>query len=223
MGEPGPSRFDDPAGLFVVRYLATHLQGCMIELLARFRDNEAADNRVAQVQNVEPEDVALDADGAESKAEGIRVYLAKQSVVRVYVAGEVPIVRINDAATLGHLNTHPLVRSALDASGLGTPQGPAELDGGTIRLKGEAGRMITQAVSRAVYEGDARPGGLRYFSRLDDTQECWALFDRVTVEFENQQQLTSEDPDHRAATARAATTLSVELPREWTDPPEASR
>jgi len=196
----------------------------MVELLARFRDNEAADNRLAQVQNVEPEDVALAAGDADStKVEGIRDYLARQSVVRAHVVGDVPIVRVNDAAILAHLNTHPIIRLALDASGLGTPQGPAELDGGTIRLKGEAGRMITQAVSRAVYEGDARPGGLRYFSRLDDTQECWALFDRVTVEFENQQQLTSEDPDHRAATTRAAETLTVELPREWTDPPEASR
>lgn len=187
----------------------------MIELLARFRNNEAADARLAEIANVEPEGVPLDVDGTEDKTGAIADYLSKQFFVRARVADDVPIVRINDASVLAYLNTHTSVRAALEASGLGTGDNPAELDGGTIRLKGRVGRTITQAVSRAVYEDDARPGGIRYFSRLDDTQECWGLFDRVTVQFEEPTALSSGGSEHREAVSYAADTLSIPVPREW--------
>lgn len=214
-GEPGVSRFDDPLSQYVVRYLATNLEGCLVEVLGRFRENSTAEDRLRAVPNVEPEGVSLDADPTEAKHDGVTEYLQTQRVAVAAVSPTVEIVRINDAVVLGTLNRHPDVRAALDASGLGSSDEPAELDEGTIRLRGAVGRVITRAVSRAIYELPTHPGGVRYFSRLDDSQECWAIFDRVTVRFDDPVSLSPAHGDHRRAVAYACEVLHLDVPPEW--------
>lgn len=49
---------------------------------------------------------------------------------------------------------------------------------------------------------DTDAGGLRYTSRVDVTEECWAIFDTVAVWVSEPQLLSSDDADlHAACTA----------------------
>lgn len=47
---PGRNRFDDPHGSFLMRYTAENLRGCLVETMARFRPNPAADALLAAVE-----------------------------------------------------------------------------------------------------------------------------------------------------------------------------
>jgi len=82
-----------------------------------------------------------------------------------------------------------------------------QLDAGTIALSGPVGRGITQSVARAVFT-DTDAGGLRYTSRVDVTEECWAIFDTVAVWVSQPQSLSSDDADLDAA----CTVLGLILP-----------
>ncbi len=46
----GRNRFDDPHGSFLMRYTAENLRGCLVETMARFRPNPAADALLAAVE-----------------------------------------------------------------------------------------------------------------------------------------------------------------------------
>lgn len=105
------------------------------------------------------------------------------------------------------LGAHPAVVSALAASGLGAPDWPPQLDAGTIALAGPLGRRITQVVAQVLYaETDA--GGLRYLSRVDLDEECWAIFDTVDVWAGPVAPLAPMDPD----LVSACTALGLQLP-----------
>jgi hypothetical protein len=95
------------------------------------------------------------------------------------------------------------VRQALDQSGLGNAVNPARLDGAVIRLSGRAGRPITQAVSSAVYEVYPEAHGLAYISRIDDKEQCWALYDHTPVSF-TEHPLDAADPSYRGAVQSVA-------------------
>jgi hypothetical protein len=208
-GEPGPNRFDDPEGRFVVRYLAESLRGCLIELLARFRRNEAAEARVAAV-------VGAKDDSGHPGAEALADWLPRQRVaVCRLVEPTGPLLDVNDVKLLVELDADPGVRAVLQASGLGTPEDPARLDEGTIRLRGGVGRSTTQAVSRALYERDPRPAGLAYRSRLDDAERCWALYGETPVRFEPSVALSAEDASHLEAVRVVAALYDLPLPAPW--------
>lgn len=49
----GRNRFDDPHGRFLMRYTAENLCGFLVETLARFRPNPAADALAAAVEFVD--------------------------------------------------------------------------------------------------------------------------------------------------------------------------
>ena len=113
------------------------------------------------------------------------------------------------------LAKHYQVVAALEASELGTALNPATLDEGVIRLGGPRARTITQAVSRAIYEGYRDVvGGIAYRSRLDDQEWCWALWDDTDVIVVDEP-LTPLRRHHRQAVQHAATTLEIQLPLNW--------
>lgn len=212
-GPPGPNRFDDPEGVFVVRYLADTLRGCLIELLARFRYDPEAEQRIASVEGV----VEQDDDGSHPGPNALGDWLTIQQVARCHLLDpDARLISVNDAALLARLDRHPSVRAALDASSLATPERPAELDGATIRLPGAIGRNITQAVSRAIYEQDPRPSGLVYRSRLDDDERCWGIYGETAVRFESARLLSPETDGE--AVRSAARLYELALPQPWAPP-----
>jgi hypothetical protein len=82
-----------------------------------------------------------------------------------------------------------------------------QLDAGTIALAGPLGRRITQLIARVVYsETDA--AGLRYTSRVDANEECWAVFDTVDVWASTPEKLAPADPELMSA----CVTLGLRLP-----------
>ncbi len=121
---------------------------------------------------------------------------------------------IEQPALLDQLDKHPQVRAALEASGLGTPLDPARLDAAIVRLGGPIGRPITQAVSRAVYEWAASVDGIGYWSRLDPSERCWAVYDHVPVSV-SVTLLDPANPEHRAAVRSVAHRFEINLPQRW--------
>jgi hypothetical protein len=53
------------------------------------------------------------------------------------------------------------------------------LDTALIRLGGDVGRPITQAVSRALYELHPEVDGIAYWSRIGPSERCWAIYGHV--------------------------------------------
>jgi len=208
----GRSRFDDPDGVFAVRYAASTLHGCLVETLARFRphpDTEAVLRDIAGVADDAGEPLY------QVPAGGLGDWLAAQQVGHLRVTSPAPtLVDIEQPSLLDRLDRHPRVRAALAASGLGTPLDPARLDAGIIRLGGPVGRPITQAVSRAVYEWLPGVDGVGYRSRLDPAERCWVIYDHVPVTV----MVTPLDPgrtDHREAVRAVAARFEISLPPDW--------
>ena len=72
---PGRNRFDDPHGSFLMRYTAENLRGCLVETMARFRPNPAADALLAAVEFVD-----ADADPAMPTVQAVADWLAELPV-----------------------------------------------------------------------------------------------------------------------------------------------
>lgn len=192
-----------------MRYMASTLRGCLVETLARFRPSPVAEAVLADVEGVEPDDIDHD------REQGLQDWLVQQKVGRCSLELPAPLLLDIDAAdVLVEFDKHPSVRTALDTSNLGTPLAPARLDAGIIRLTGPVGRPITQAVSRAIREWRPDVHGLAYWSRLDSTERCWAVYDHVPVTVS----VTPLDPSvkgHRAAVREVAALLEILLPVQW--------
>ena len=196
-----PNRFDDSEAEYGVRYFATSKHGAFLEVLGWFRRDEHVRARLAAVGGV-------DEDKEPSLPEGItRAFLAALKQVQAHVADGGVFVDVGDPPSQRILEQALRVRVALEASGLGSPDVPIELDEATIRLGGPRGRLITQAVSRVVFE-ETDACGIRYTSRFDVMQECWAVFDWVEIAFSGEKQVSTIDPDLIAAAAA----LQVPLP-----------
>ncbi len=207
--EPGRNRFDDPQRSFSVRYAAKSLRGCLVETMARFRPDPPTETLLSQVAGIDDGDVEhLD------PADGLESWLAAQKVGVVRPDQCHPdLVDVEDVRVLTTLNKHPLVRSALDESGLGTRLSPIHLDSAVIRLGGPIGRPITQAVARAARDW-LECDGLAYWSRLDPDERCWALWEDTAVIIETHP-LDPANPEHRAAVRSVAATFEILLPSAW--------
>lgn len=215
-GESALNRFDDPVGQYRVRYIASSLRGCLLEVLgASFRVRAAVEDRLAAVTNADPHvGDLIDREKKELEPAGCvpLQWLEAQWVARCHITADEQFVNVMDSGFLAAHNRHPRVRRAIDRH-LGDRY---DLDAGTILLGLELGRPVTQAVSAVLWdEGHA---GIRYVSRLDIEEECWAVFDRVPVSFEVAVPLDPTDDVHRSAVTSAAALLGLRLPEAWTEP-----
>jgi hypothetical protein len=219
----GHNRFDDPRpnsiDRYVVRYLATTLRGCMLELLDWLRPSPDALTREAQV-------VADAADAPPTGADQATEVL-KQAIsdfldgrhVGVLEGKSVHILSIDDPAVQAELDRATAVRALLDS-----PQGRAalspagrtpHLDQAAVRLSTDFGRALTQACSLAIRDRDDRPDGIHYRSRHDDGEDCWALYDHAKVQLLESLPLDPANSDHRGALQDVAALWDLPLPPAW--------
>lgn len=209
----GRNRFDDPEGVFTVRYAADTLHGCLVETMSRFRPDPNTEALLRDITDVDEEDPGEPA--YRDPTAGLGDWLAAQHVGVLQISSPRPLlIDIEAPAVLDSMDKHPRVRAALDASGLGGPGEPARLDAGIIRLSGPVGRPITQAVSRAVWESVRGADGIGYWSRLDSAERCWAIYDHVPVDVV----VTALDPaveEHRQAVREIAARFEINLPSAW--------
>lgn len=205
-------RFDDPLGRFGVRYLASTLRGCLVETMARFRSDREVERLLDSISDVD------DGDPDPSRYDGLTEWLAQQRIGHCTILTDPMIVDVDGAETLIALDHHPYVRAALARSGLGTATKPVRLDGGVIRLSGPVGRPITQAASRAIAETLPSVHGLSYESRIDENEQCWALFEHCPVRFV-MTPLSSEHPEHVTAVRSVASLFDIDLPSHWSERP----
>jgi hypothetical protein len=212
-GEPGRNRFDDPLGQFRVRYLANTLQGCLVELLARWQEDRDAEEALAAVEGLDEFDELDLPDPV--KVEGIRDWINRQRVARGLIDHNATLIDIDQSELLVELDKHPLVRAALRQSPLSSADYEAHLDHAIIRLGGPVGRPITQAVSRALRDWFREIGGMAYTSRIDKQERCWAIYEETRVRFRPSEPLDVDNPEHRAAASYAARLLEIPLPPEW--------
>lgn len=142
-------------------------------------------------------------------------WLAKQRVGLVTaVTPQLLLVDIEAADLLVDLDVHPLVREAIDNSPLRDGAAAVHLDAGLIRLGGDVGRPITQAVSRALHELHPQADGIAYWSRIDPSERCRAISGHVPVDV-SITDLSAENPLHRRAVQEVADLLGVPLPPAW--------
>jgi hypothetical protein len=92
---PGRNRFDDPQGSFLMRYTAENLRGCLVETMARFRPNPAADALLAAVAFVD-----ADADPVLPTVQAVADWLAEQRVGEVTLVTPQPLLVDIEAADL---------------------------------------------------------------------------------------------------------------------------
>ena len=217
-GEVAQSRFDDPAGVYRVRYAASSLRGCLLEVLAAsFRVREPLEERIGAITNAEPVEGDLVDLGEPKELEAAgRVppaWLGSQRVARLRAKGHSAYLDAMDAWFLARNNRHPRIRRALTRH-LGELY---DLDAATILLNLEHSRPVTQAVSAVIWGEMPDASGIRYLSRLDLSEECWAIFDRTPVEFDPSEPLNRDNMEHREGLQSAAALLELALPDEWRD------
>ena len=201
-----------------MRYSATTLRGCLVELFARFRHNPVAEAVLDAVTGVEDAETADDSRRqTATPAEGLEKWLSRQRLVVLRLTDPAGLVDAGDGELLRELDKHPLVAEQLARSPLSSGSYRQRLEPGMFGLGGPVGRPITNAASRALYELAPGATGWRYASRLDASEECWALYaDRVHIIHDPPRSLDPADPLHRAAARSAAAYLEVALPDAWT-------
>ena len=226
--EPGTNRFDDPRprsqDRYVMRYAATNLRGCLLELLdwLRIHDSEAAGREAAVIDNDEESPAAAQAEPWQAMED----YLTGRRVGVLTGLG-LQLVSIDDPALQDELDREVAVRALLDSdvgraallpAGASTSR-RAHLDGAAVRLATDLGRDLTRAASLALRDRLAPPDGIHYRSRHDDAEDCWALYDHSTVVVSDVQPLAPEDPHHRAALQDVAALWGLPIPPRWQGPP----
>jgi hypothetical protein len=187
------NRFDSLTGRFSCLYLATDSRGCMMEVLGRMKpdqrlgalvEQEWAERGWMRVGNVP-------ADWRERRC-------------RVQVAIDLeapPFLDVDDAATLQQLDEE--LRPQFDAWGVD------QLDTGVIRGRD---RRVTRLIAdwAWAFRSDTEPSdfaGIRYVSRLDSSQECWAVFDDIEVREMGRTPISPRDNDVRYACQQLGLTV----------------
>lgn len=218
-GTVGPHRFDDPRpnslDRYVMRYAASTLRGCLLELLAWLRPNDQAAEREADVVDELAPVVAHEPDQAMAQ------YLNNRYVGTI-IGPDLRLVSINDPDMQAELDRAAAVRALLDSpdgrAALLTadtrPSRRAHLDQAAVRLSSDLGRDLTRACSLALRDRADRPDGIHYRSRHDDAEDCWAIYDHATVEI-TVIPLSPTVQSHRAALRDVATMWNLKVPAGW--------
>lgn len=123
---------------------------------------------------------------------------------RVQVAVDLeapPFLDVDDAGTLGLLDDE--LRPQLDAWGV------EQLDTSVIRARD---RRVTRLIADWAWEHRSREvpagfAGIRYVSRLDSSQECWAVFSDIEVREMSRTPILPTDVDVRYAAQNLGLTL----------------
>lgn len=219
--EPGVNRFDDPRprtiDRFLMRYAATTLRGCLLELLAAFRDNPEANDRIAAIDD--DDDPHMRKPPAAPEWQHIADFLTQRRVAIITATG-LTTVSINDPAVQHELDRETAVRAILDSEAarqalLDRHGSRVHLDNAAIRLVSDLGRYITQACALALYDREAKPDAIHYRSRHDDLEDCWAIYHRVDVEIGAAEALSPEVPDHAEAFNAVAKLWDLPVPPAW--------
>ena len=169
---------------FVVRYTATTVRGCLLELLGWLRPNPQAAAAEAAVLDEDADSVPASSDAEQNLRQAIADYLAGRRVGRFVSERPLRLVSIVDPGLQAELDMKPAVRALLDSTdgraalmadgSVGWPR----LDGAAIRLASVFGRDLTRHCSLAIHDRvppDAPPG-IHYRSRFDDDEDCWAIY-----------------------------------------------
>lgn len=134
-GDPPRDRFDDPRGLYRLRYFATSQRGSMLEVLDHFRANDAAEAALAAVATVGVDILEEEPAGAVPDR-----WLYEQRFALGTLPPEARFVDVTDTDVLAELDRRPPVRAALRTplatASLGAT---ARLDEAAIRLSGPLG------------------------------------------------------------------------------------
>lgn len=218
--EPGWNRFDDPrprtADRFLMRYAASSLRGCLLELLAAFRRVPEVHDREAAVDTTDPDFV--EAPGAEDW-QHIADFLKGRKVARLE-ATYLSVVSINDPALQRELDAEPAVRAVLDTPAARTALLEAggrrvHLDNAAVRLSSEVGRYLTQACALALYDREPPPDAIHYRSRHDDAEDCWAVYHHAEVTIGEAAELSPSVAEHARAVRSVADLWGLPLPPAW--------
>lgn len=218
--EPGTNRFDDPrprtVDRFLMRYAATTLRGCLLELLATFRRNPEAERRLAQIDTDDPEMVPAP---AAPDWQPVADFLEHRSVANLTHPGPV-VTSIHDPAVQRRLDLEPAVRAILDgeparAALLERGGAQVHLDNAAVRLASATGRYITQACALALYDGDPNLDAIHYRSRHDDAEDCWAIYHRALVHVGPPKPLSPHVAEHHSAVNDVARLWDLPIPPAW--------
>jgi len=222
-GEPGRNRFDDPRPIssrpFAIRYAASSLRGCLLELLDWLRPNPEAVLLEDAVTVCAGDRSPMD-DRDQTTARAIADYLAGRQVGRLRPAKLTPMhtVSIDSPILQAQLDREPAVRALLDsAEGQTVLAGGGRvprLDGAAVRLGSVFGRSLTQACSLAIHDRRPRPDAIHYRSRHDDRANCWAIYDHVGVTIRSVP-LSPSRVLHRRAMHQVAELWNLSLPDIW--------
>ncbi len=220
----GHNRFDDPrpnsTDRYVMRYTASTLRGCLLELLDWLRPDPAALDREHQVvDNAEGATATPNIDqGLQTLEQALADYLHGRHVGHLE-GTSVQTLSIDDPQLQAELDCATAVRALLDS-----PEGRAalspggrtpHLDQAAVRLATGFGRALTQACSLAIRDRDNHPDGIHYRSRHDDAEDCWAIYDHAEVQLVESVPLRPGDTHHRATLQNVAALWSLPLPLAW--------
>lgn len=204
-----------------MRYAASSVRGCLLELLDGWRPSALA----AQREEAVVDDDCVPAPAGPAWA-ALDTYLADRRVA-VITSPSLPVVSINDPqlrATLDHVAAARALldgdeaRSALLPAGA-DPRTQARLDGAVVRLVSELGRDLTRTVSLVLHDLHPDLCGIHYRSRHDDNEDCWAIYSYATVHISDPEPLTPPNAEHRAALTSVAAMWHLDLPPHWNKTP----
>lgn len=163
----GGNRFDSFNADYETTYFGSTLEACFAETLARFRPNPKLVDLVRQ----DGEDGKMQPGGI---ASGWRF---RRVIKRIIVESPLPFVNIGHPETLAALNCRPNLMASLGRYGVN------DIDVSVITGKD---RRVTRFIAQYLYDAvdvDGAPqwSGIRYVSRLGESFECWAIFDRTII------------------------------------------
>lgn len=207
-----PGRFDDPRREYRVRYVARSLRGCLVESMAQWRPSSSEVVRIARSVVRSDRDIVT-----EWHVPAVpEAWLDRQRKVRLRAVQGSDIFDVS--SKLAELATCSVVATEV-ASQLGPDY---QLDEAALMLGGSRGRRISQAVAAEVYERDPRPDALFFHSRFDLSEDCWAIFDDVKVEFLTEPRYLDRSSLEDCDAARgAAERHGLSLPLAWNRGDEA--
>ncbi len=146
-------RFDDPQGRYRVTYAGNSLRGCLLELLAQFRPEPDLVQDMAAIEDNDPHGSTTIAPGTVPRDLAEKRYMTTARLTGTFCE----VTNSRTAAWLQH-------------------RFGRRIDTAVLRDAQE--RMLTQAISRVVYDDDLSTSGLQYRSRWGDEETLWAVYER---------------------------------------------